>query len=203
MRARAVVLGLVLGGLPLLFPAACGSPTYIALEVRTRPELCTNSDLRLNEVGVAVTTASRVDDPARAPLQQFENGCSNARTGQVGTLVITPSGERNAEVAIRVVVGLNDNSATDCDDDEGRALKNCIISKRIVRFVEGASVPVTVMIEPDCNGVQCPADLVCVRGRGCSAIEQIPNNPNSEPDANVITDATGISEVEPARKDGN
>jgi len=203
---RTVRLGVLIGvaGVGTAFAmsaVSCASATTITLDIRTRPELCSDGPLRLSETGIAVTVELKVDKPVRSPLTSYQKACANSTTGSIGTLVITPSGAKNEQVAVRIVAALNENSASNCDDSEGKALLNCIVSKRLTRFVEGKNVDVTIMIEPECNGVECPAELVCVKGGKCAPVEAIPSTPEGEVDAAAIQDASGVSDVEPEKPD--
>lgn len=183
----------------------CASATTITIDVRTRSELCESSELRLNQTGIAVASARNIDDPERAPLKDFQSGCHD-RSGSIGTLVVTPTGRKDEQVSIRVVAGLNQNSALDCDSEDGQPAKNCIIAKRVARFLEGSNVPVTVFIEPECAGVQCREGFTCVKGANgegaCAPIDEVPiNNPTGEVDAKATEDATGYSDAEPPDRD--
>ncbi|MBX3228495.1 MAG: hypothetical protein KIT84_07575 [Labilithrix sp.] len=183
--------GIFLAG-ALAIPHACASATTITIYVGTTPELCEDGALRLNQVGIAVAKRREIDDPASSPLQRFARGCQDARTGFVASLVIVPNEDRSAEVAIRVVAGLDGNSANACDAEDGQPPINCVVTKRLVRFVEGHDVPVTVLLEPECVGISCPMGLVCIRGATCAPPEAIPITLD-EPDASSVRDASAAA----------
>jgi hypothetical protein len=144
----------------------CASATTITLDIMGTPDMCTGAEdsLQLTEVGVAVTDKNKVNDPAQSPLTQYQQGCHDSKSGDVGTIVISPqdSDHRNSTIGVRVVAGFNGKHASDCDDANDNVAKNCIITHRNIVFTAGANVPYQIILDPKCANVTYARGTECV-----------------------------------------
>ena len=133
----------------------CAAPTQIVVEVFT--DACPSSGKPevIHSTGIAVGTADNIE--SRRPSSTRE-GCETA-TG-VGTLVIYPSGDKDEEVAIKVLGGVE--SAPDrCDPP---AYAGCIVHRRMLRFIPNVTQRATVRLTLACLNRQCPSGTTCDNG---------------------------------------
>ncbi len=171
----AIVSACGVGVLIALAAAACKSPTQILLDVRTNAD-CTSA---LAWRGVVVYVgAPGVDVETRAPT--LSTGACNAG-GEIGTLVVTPSGAHDGEVGLRVVAGLTTNP----EDCAAKGYAGCIVSRRAVRFRPGQTVNVAVGLTVDCTGVACNSSRTCVNGVCVDAREDNVDIAATNPDSGV------------------
>jgi hypothetical protein len=81
----------------------------------------------------------------------------DAATGEIGTLVVTPSGDSGA---VTVVVGYARNPI-DCVPP---LFEGCIVARRRFTFIESRPLQIPIVIDPDCKNVPCDALSTCSRG---------------------------------------
>lgn len=138
--------------------AACGvSSTTVTLEVTTDLpcEALRGVDIAVSTMGVSGERSTRT---ARCT--------ADASSSRVGSLVIVPRGGEGATIAVRVVAGV-DRAIGECTASDRWA--GCIVSRRIVRFVPGANVDVSVALRRACTALGCDESSTCVAGECKSA----------------------------------
>src|SRR5688572_7789361 len=95
LGAAATLVGLAIAN------ANCASPTEISVDIRAESSLCT----KVKSTGVAVSSPERLENEQ---LKVFDGpGCETPPGDRFGTLTITPSGEKDDEIAFRVVAGVD------------------------------------------------------------------------------------------------
>ncbi len=142
----------------------CRTPTQITVEVTTdvpcdQPGTQANTvisvgslDSKLADRNVAVTsTCHKVD----------------ATTWRIGSLVVLPSGDKGAEVAIEVLTGINVDPGN-CSKPEHK--KDCIVARRAMHFVEHSELYLPIGLDVACEGILCDTTTTCVAGRCVLAI---------------------------------
>jgi hypothetical protein len=140
--------------------ADCAPPTQIQIDVRT--DACGV----LKNAGIAVSTPERIDT---APLTIFtperpdNAGCEAKPSDRVGTLIIYPSGAKDAEVGIRIVGGI-DRTAEACKAGD---YAGCVVARRIERFAEGTTKNVIVILSRACEGKDCGLGAECTESGSC------------------------------------
>ena len=156
-RARlGVTTGLVgVGGLLAIGLADCAEPTQIEIDVRT------DGCPVVKNTGIAVTTPARVDEADLTIFTPRAEGCEARPRDRIGTLVLHPSGAKDAEVAVRIVTGV-DRTAQDCGKGP---YDGCIVARRILRFVPGTSQKVIVIMSRACVGKDCALGGECQSGQ--------------------------------------
>lgn len=154
LTLRRVAIG-ALAVLGLLAMTNCAEPTQIVVEVFT--DACPSSGKPevVHSTGIAVGTADNIE--TRRPSSTRE-GCETA-TG-VGTLVIYPSGSNDAEVAIKVLGGV-ESTPDRCDPP---AYAGCIVHRRMMRFIPHVTQRATVRLTLACLNRQCPIGTTCDNG---------------------------------------
>jgi hypothetical protein len=164
-RFRTGVFWGMLAGTGIIAGSAsnCAAPTQIIVEVRAESVLCSGANA-IRQTGIAVTTPDRIDDE---PLEIFEEG-GNCDGDTIGRLTITPSGDKDAEVGIRIVAGVT-KEAHQC---QGPKWDGCILARRTARFRPNNTFVLTVYLSADCIGKGC-GEKECDRG-ACVEREDIP-----------------------------
>ena len=166
---RWVLLGILS---PLgLVAASCRSPTEIVLKIDTDLECTDPAQWR----GVAVylgKPGAVLEQPTLVTTKCDGNG-------YVGSVVVAPSGEKDALVGVRVVAGITRNPE-DCPDAN---YDGCIVARRALRYSPHESLELQVSLLRDCISQPCDATHTCVAGR-CIDTESVPS-PSSpiSPDA--------------------
>lgn len=172
----ALVAVAAIGLCGLLALTNCAAPTQIVVEVFT--DACPGSGKRevIHSTGIAVGTADNIE--SRRPSSTRE-GCETS-TG-VGTLVIYPSGDKDEEVAIKVLGGVE--SAPDRCDPPGYA--GCIVHRRMLRFIPNVTQRATVRLTLACLNRLCPSGTTCDNG-ACVGDRDVRNDGTTTPGADRI-----------------
>lgn len=139
--------------------AACRTPTSITLEITT--------DARCEDLkGVSIASGSR-EAAENAPPATTTTKCTaiDARTNRIGSLVVVPSAGDDAELAIRVVAGV-DRPVDECD--AARGYEGCIVARRLLRFEPHTELKLPIELHLDCKSVACDATTTCVDA-GCKS----------------------------------
>ncbi len=145
-----------LGALPA---GACGclAPTDITLDV--------TSDLPCSKLGGIAITAGAFDTvEARKAPSAVANACTERDGGgSFGTLVLTPSSSIDAEITVRVVVGVSPTDAPSCDEEN--AYQGCIVVRRVLHYEAHTPLTLPIEVHGSCRGVTCDGEgSTCVDG---------------------------------------
>ncbi len=137
-----------------LLLGSCREATEIRLHVSTNVP-CTDPE---KWKGVAVYVGSPgVDVESKAPALTTTSCDVN---GQVGSLVVVPSGSKDAEVGLKIVAGL----AVAPEECAAKNYQGCIVARRAVRFTAHNSVDLDIPLTSDCVNVSCDDQHTCVDG---------------------------------------
>ena len=109
--------------------------------------------------GTSITVGSASALEAKAPAARTD-ACSSS--GRIGSLAVVPSGDKDDEVAIRVVTGVG-KSPEACIDDG--YVGGCIVARRILRFLPHTPLVLPVHMGIDCLDVPCGATQTCFKGQ--------------------------------------
>jgi hypothetical protein len=137
----------------------CRTPTKITVTVTT--------DVQCKDLhGVAIVTGTR-DAAENASPVTTTTQCTDLGNGtsRIGDLVIVPSGAADAELAIRVVAGV-DRPVEECSAQTAYA--GCIVARRWVRFEPHVELALPIELHLDCKSVACDATSTCVNA-GCKS----------------------------------
>ncbi len=156
-RAAGLLVGLVAAGAAVA--VSCREPTAIVLNVATDVP-CTDVTAA-GGVDIRVGSPSNVDD---APTTRLS--ATTCIDGKLGTLVVVPSGSDDDQVGIVVSVATKSapiahTASTECTS---AAPGNCVVARRILRYVKHTSLPLPVTLSRKCTGVACGRDQTCVEG---------------------------------------
>ena len=137
----------------------CRSATQITITIVTDVDcaehpstLVTVGDLHAIEPKPGAASSSACD-PASSPHR-------------VGTLVITPSGALDAEIAFKVV----EASGQSADSCKAPDYTGCIVARRALRFLPHANLEVNVAMLRSCKDKPCGEAQTCVSGACQSAL---------------------------------
>jgi len=108
----------------------------------------------------ACASLSRVDiyvggTDGAAPQVASAPGCTDV-SGRVGTLALLPSGRVDARVQI-AVVGAGGGACTDPATTEAQ----CIVSRRVLSFVQHRRLDLPIFLDSACAGHVCPTGQTC------------------------------------------
>ncbi len=149
MGARGTILWLlVLGGAATLH--ACRSPTQITVVVTT--------DAACKDTKGAAIAVGPLDELERRPSAALTTLCTS---GRVGTLVVVPGGARDAEIGLKLALGVS-REGRSCIDQHDTA--GCIIARRALHFIAHEPLTVSVPMRMDCLNVPCGVTETCVNG---------------------------------------
>jgi hypothetical protein len=159
VRHRPLRLGLV--GFALIALGfgigSCLAPTELKLRVHTNVP-CTDPSVWKGVAVYVGTPGASLED--KAPTLTTTS-CD--QQGQVGSLVVVPSGSKDEEVGLRVVAGL-DYRPEDC---AAHHYQGCIVARRAVRFDTHNPLDLDIALTSDCISLGCDATHTCVDG-SCS-----------------------------------
>lgn len=141
----------------------CRSPTQISVAVST--------DLGCTSFKGATLTVGKLGDLEVKPATTVAGACPDL-AGHVGTVVITPSGDKSDEIAIKVVAGVS-IPASEC---KAPAYAGCIVARRALRFLPHEPLAVPIRLSVACQNNPCDERSTCVEGHGCvSAVIEDPS----------------------------
>jgi hypothetical protein len=138
MRRRDVCLGVLAATL-----GSCRDPTEVTLHLTT-------------DVPCADVTATRIVAGAAPP--PVTSACAGG--GEIGTIVLYPSGAKDAELEIEVTLGADGQPPDACAPGDPR----CIVARRRLRYRPHTNLPLDVQLRRVCAGVVCAPDETCVLG---------------------------------------
>ena len=166
----------------------CADPTEIRLHIRTNLP-CTD---RATWKGVAIYVG-----PVGANIEQKAPALSTTtcdQYGQVGSLVVVPSGAKDAELSLRVVAGLSHNP----EDCASYSYQGCVVARRAVRFDHHAALDLEIDLNSDCRDIGCDAthsclNSVCIDSHALTSVESLePSEAGPSAAANVRCGDDGL-----------
>jgi hypothetical protein len=142
----------------------CREPTQLTLQLSTNV-VC--ADMRGVDIVVAAESRAAEERAAltvegqRFPTTTTRECFEGSVPRRIGTLVITPSGDRGALV---VIAAFGKATTEDCQARSFAA--ECIVARRRFNFVEHAPIRLPVVLDPSCAGIPCNENSTCV-GKKC------------------------------------
>jgi hypothetical protein len=130
---------------------SCLGATQIEVHVTTNAR-CEDSS---RWSGVSIYVGATADVETKAPTLTTTACDAN---GQVGSLVIVPTGANNDEIGIRVVAGLT-RQPEEC---AANYYEGCIVARRAIRFNPHKSLDLNIALTDDCIGISCDPSHTCV-----------------------------------------
>lgn len=149
MRRALVIAG------TLTMAVGCQDPTQITVELFTDVPCAT---VERNEVTLAVGVLGEgleQKDPVATT-----GACAAGAPSRVGSLVVVPGGEDDAEIGVKVVLGVNEG-AQRCEAPEYRG---CVVSRRALRFIPHTPLHLPITLRASCENQACNPFETCVKG---------------------------------------
>ena len=141
--------------------AACRTPTQVTVEVTT-DVACDGDQLPgepfVRDTAIVTGPVDGFRDSDRPPAASTTL-CTE--DGEIGDLVVVPSGDKRGSVGVRVHIGLRDKSADDCARQCG---EDCIEASRRLSFVPNSKLVLPIRANRSCIGVCCPEGQTCLAG---------------------------------------
>jgi hypothetical protein len=158
---------------------ACRDPTEITVDLRTDIACSASSGTTSMAVGSSFETLP--DDPASTV-----GTC--APDGEIGTLVLVPSGEKNAEVVIEVIAGVRREACS-----RHGSLADCVLARRSLRFQPHTDLRLPIFLSARCAGVVCGPNETCNAIGACvsaACVDVGCSNLTPAPPPVAVTDAS-------------
>jgi outer membrane protein assembly factor BamB len=137
---------------------ACRSPTQISVTVQT--------DVSCTQVTTTSFTSGELGAIESAPPTTESTRCNG---GHLGTLVLVPSEDDNAEVGFKVVTALNGETIDTCSGAAAANDKSCIVARRAIRYLPHTPLDVVVDMSTNCEGIVCDPHSTCFNAECKSA----------------------------------
>ncbi len=189
---RGAVLFPLLGAIAIV--ASCRDPTEIRLVLTTDlascPPIAASKEPGTTTITIGPDFASLEGAPGATAAT-----CAPSSPREIGDLVVVPSGDRGAEIAIEIVAGLGREACA--VRTPGASLAGCVVARRRLRFVAHTPLLLPIELRQDCAGVRCEPEYTCLAGGcvsaacvdpACSNLAPPPGTPTPPPPGS-LTDA--------------
>jgi alpha-tubulin suppressor-like RCC1 family protein len=196
-RFGAAALGAITAALVVAGASpGCYAATQVTLTIET--------DLPCAEhATTAVFIGANAAEAEGNPASATEARCVD---GRIGTLALTPTGDHDGRVAVRVVTAATGTAIDTCAAARGVLPTGCIVARRQVGYRSRRALALPIAMRAACRGVYCGESQTCVSGacfdsvipdlgacegpQGCSedvlTVGKTPSGPDaSVPDASV------------------
>lgn len=161
-----------LGGLLVASATSCRTATEITLTIRTNVPCAEVEGWR----GVAVYVGKAGAESQEQAPTLVTTRCE--REGEIGSLVVVPSGAKDELVGVRVVAGIS-RRPEEClaNGYEG----GCIVSRRAIRFTPHTDLALDVDLLRNCLDIGCDPQNTCVAGSCRPTTDEAAPIPTVEP----------------------
>ena len=132
----------------LIVASGCRTPTQVTVTIRTDVPCPSVRTVQLTVGPSPEATEKKVASYITTSTRQCDHGL-------VGTLVVTPGGDR---AAIVVVAQLTDEQCTPPD------YKGCIVGRRSFNFIDHVALDIPIDLDLDCANKPCDKDNTCKKG---------------------------------------
>jgi len=163
MRAAKISAALAVGA-TMFVAVSCQETTQVVIMPRTNLRY---EATRRTSVAIYVGTPGAID--ARTPGAVTDVPWGD--DGLVGSLAALPTGDKDAPIEIRVVMGIA-KDPTLCTDESPQG---CIVSRRLLRYVKHTTLRLPITLYLNCQGVRCDADSTCNVAGQCVSARIDPN----------------------------
>lgn len=172
----------------MIVVTGCQGATGVMLEVTTDIP-CEGA----KTVRTAIRGGLPADYRSTAPLA-LTTHCDSA--GKIGTLVLVPSGDESAALAVEVTTALASKDPSTCRTDP----RGCVFVRRALHYVPHQVLYLPVVVEAACVGVVCGEGQTCEGGRCASASNVVDGGAVADaggmtPDAGAGSDASPIRDA--------
>jgi hypothetical protein len=163
MRAARMSVALAATATAVL-AASCQETTQVVILPRTNLRY---DAARRTSVAIYVGTPGAIDPQTPGAITDTPWGDD----GLMGSLAALPTGDKDAPVEVRVVMGIA-KDPTLCSD---ASPQGCIVSRRLLRYVKHTTLRLPITLYLNCQGVRCDADSTCNVAGQCVSARIDPN----------------------------
>jgi len=163
MRAAKISAALAVAATTLV-AVSCQETTQVVILPRTNLRY---EATRRPSVAIYVGTPGAIDPRTPGAITDAPWG----EDGLVGSLAALPTGDKDAPIEIRVVMGIA-KDPTLCTDESPQG---CIVSRRLLRYVKHTTLRLPITLYLNCQGVRCDADSTCNVAGQCVSARIDPN----------------------------
>lgn len=132
----------------VLLSLGCKDPTQVRIHVRT--DVPYNTDRML---AFTATSPQNLEEAEPNAIVDHAWGPS----GDIGTLVVVPDSDRNAKLAIQVIMGVT-RDPSECSREQP---DGCIIARRRLQFLEHKTLEMPIGLHAVCEGMPCDESSTC------------------------------------------
>jgi hypothetical protein len=143
----------------LALVGACREPTQLTLVLSTDARC--SSPKATTSVSVAPSFDALPDAPGA-----IASTCTSP-SGDIGTIVLVPSGDKSATVAIEIVAGVDREACA----PRAKDTTGCIVARRRIRFAPHTELRLPIVLAARCAGVTCGPDQTCDASGACVSAE--------------------------------
>jgi hypothetical protein len=161
----------------------CRQPTELTVDVSTTAACA-------DVVSTNLVVGALGDDLENKSASTSTHDCS--ASGELGSIVLYPSGADDGEVAFKVVTGIK-QSADAC---VGPDYRGCIVARRSLRYQPHTAIVVHVEMDVACLNVPCGELETCKSGSCVPARCADPASCSDQPDATAPDASTSDGEVD-------
>ncbi len=172
--ARILVFVPSVAVLALTLAPGCRDATQATVDISlAKGALCT--EIKSTAITVGTDPRGTEDRVAHEFVTATTSTCDSS-SGEIGTLVLTPSGSGRASVI--VVVAYGTAPAASCKPP---LFAGCIVARRQFSFTDHRNLVMPISIDPDCKDVPCDAFSTCRSGKCFSSEATCTGDACSEP----------------------
>lgn len=136
--------------------ASCREATSVVIEARTNLPYRAGLFTSFTVGGPGETERAEATTESRDPW---------GGDGFVGSLVVVPGSSDDAQLSVRVVLGV-DRDARTCAPPK---YDGCIVARRLLRYTPHERLRLPITLDADCKNVPCDAASTCAKGACVSA----------------------------------
>ncbi len=145
---------LVLLAAAVVATSACREPTQITVELST--------DVACAEARATTVTLGLPGQLEEGEPAVVSSACEAVGSrGELGTVVLVPSGDDDAPVGVKVTLAVTDDAVEDCSKEYG---PHCIVARRSLRYLPHTPLVLPIELSRICQGVFCDEDTTCQNG---------------------------------------
>jgi alpha-tubulin suppressor-like RCC1 family protein len=115
--------------------------------------------------GVSLTLGAHGTLEDKAPSNAWTE--CDPETQTIGTVAVTPSEDKDAELGMKLVMAVTKARPEDCSANDDPPYDGCIVARRTLRYAEHKTLYLSIPLDLDCRGTPCTKDSTCYRADIC------------------------------------
>jgi hypothetical protein len=151
-----------------------GLSAFVACKPPTQFEVVMTANIdceKLKGVALVAGAPGEVDTKDPATVNTFcDQPGGKGTEAALGTVVIIPSGDREAKVSVRLVAGVGEKAAETCIEglqggETASTIESCVVARRSIAFLPSRPFTLPIGLWSACVGKVCGDGLTCVDGK--------------------------------------